>query len=76
MSGIMALRNAARRSPTAFNMLRATYSTTNISGGSMGKAWSDKEHAAESQYFNQQDAKMLEKLAKKLQTQTTVRIHT
>lgn len=70
----MALRSAARRSPTVFNVLRASYST-NISGGSMGKAWSDKEHAAENVHFNREEAKLLEKLAKKLHAQTTVCIY-
>lgn len=40
--------------------------STNISGGSMGRAWADKEHAAESQYFNKKDAELLQQLAAKL----------
>lgn len=68
------VRNSAR--PAVFNSVRAAvvapYST-NISGGSMGKAWADKEHAHENQYFNQEDAKKLAELAKKLHVQTTVR---
>lgn len=35
-----------------------------------GKAWADKEHAAENQYFNQEDAKKLAELAQKLHAQT------
>lgn len=39
----------------------------------MGKAWSDKEHAAEAQYFNKKDAELLAKLANKLHAHTAVR---
>lgn len=46
---------------------------SNISGGSMGRAWQDKEHAAESSYFNKKDAELLAKLAGKLHAQTAVR---
>eukprot|EP00177_Eucheuma_denticulatum_P005577 GFKZ01010138.1.p1 GENE.GFKZ01010138.1~~GFKZ01010138.1.p1 ORF type:complete len:112 (+),score=18.97 GFKZ01010138.1:168-503(+) len=42
----------------------------NISGGAMGKAWADKEHAAENQYFNKKDAEVLAQLAQKLRNQT------
>lgn len=45
---------------------------SNISGGSMGKAWADKEHAQENQYFSKQDAQNLAKLAEKLHLQTAV----
>eukprot|EP00171_Calliarthron_tuberculosum_P005900 IDg5900t1 len=45
-------------------------SGSNIAGGSMGKAWADKEHAAENQYFSRQDAENLAKLATKLHLQT------
>ncbi len=64
-----AVRYAAR--PALFNTARAAYSA-NIAGGSMGKAWADKEHAHENQYFNQEDARKLAELAKKLHVQTTV----
>lgn len=47
--------------------------SSNISGGSMGRAWQDKEHAAESQYFNKRDAELLAQLATKLHAQTAVR---
>lgn len=39
----------------------------------MGKAWADKEHAAENQYFNKKDAEVLAKLADKLKNHTAVR---
>ncbi|CAN8064826.1 unnamed protein product [Agarophyton chilense] len=45
-------------------------SSGDISGGSMGRAWKDREHAAESQYFNKKDADLLHELAKKLKAQT------
>lgn len=38
----------------------------------MGRAWADKEHAAESQYFNKRDAELLAKLADKLHATTAV----
>lgn len=46
--------------------------SSNISGGSMGKAWADKEHAAEAQYFNKKDAELLAQLAGKLKNHTAV----
>lgn len=46
--------------------------SANISGGSMGRAWADKEHAAESQYFNKKDAELLHELAAKLHKHTAV----
>lgn len=46
---------------------------SNISGGSMGRAWADKEHAAEKSYFNKKDAEVLAELAKKLHNHTAVR---
>lgn len=36
----------------------------------MGRAWADKEHAAENQYFSKQDADNLAKLAAKLHQHT------
>lgn len=48
--------------------------STNIAGGGLGKAWADKEHAAENQYFNQKDAEVLAKLASKLKNHTAVRL--
>lgn len=38
----------------------------------MGRAWADKEHAAESQYFNKKDAELLAQLAGKLKNHTAV----
>lgn len=38
----------------------------------MGKAWADKEHAAENQYFNRKDAEVLAALAKKLEAHAAV----
>lgn len=43
-----------------------------ISSGSMGRAWKDREHAAETKYFNKKDAEVLAELAKKLQNHTQV----
>lgn len=37
----------------------------------MGKKWADKEHAAESQFFNKRDAELLQQLASKLHSHTT-----
>lgn len=37
-----------------------------VSGGSMGRAWKDREHAAEELYFSKQDAEALAKLAQKM----------
>lgn len=56
----------ARRSP----FFRST--SSNIAGGSMGRAWADKEHAAEAQYFNKKDAEILAQLADKLKNHTQV----
>lgn len=39
----------------------------------MGKAWADKEHAQENQYFSKQEAANLAKLASKLEKLTSVR---
>lgn len=47
----------------------------NIAGGSMGRSWADKEHAAETQFFNKKDAELLAKLAGKLQNHTAVCIY-
>lgn len=47
-----------------------TRQSTNIAGGSMGQKWAEKEHAAESQYFNKKDAELLAKLADKLHNHT------
>lgn len=47
-------------------------SSSNIAGGSMGRAWADKEHAAEAQYFNKKDAELLSNLANKLHNHTAV----
>lgn len=47
--------------------------SSNISGGSMGRSWADKEHAEESKFFNKRDAELLAQLASKLQKQAAVR---
>lgn len=39
----------------------------------MGKAWADKEHAVENQYFNKRDVEVLAQLAAKLKNHTAVR---
>lgn len=46
--------------------------SSNISGGSMGRSWADREHAEETMYFNKRDAELLSKLANKLHKQTAV----
>ncbi len=71
-SRLLALRGAQRSNAVAvFNALRCSM-TTNISGGSMGRAWADREHAAENQYFSKQEAEHLAQLAQKLQKLTAV----
>lgn len=75
MSSILAMRNLQRLRPVLLrNSLASTQVAfgSNIAGGSMGKAWADKEHAAENQYFSRQDAENLAKLASKLHMQTAV----
>lgn len=57
--------------PVALSVTSVRSMSTGIAGGSMGKAWQDKEHAAETAYFNKKDAETLAELAKKLHLHTT-----
>ncbi|PXF49597.1 hypothetical protein BWQ96_00667 [Gracilariopsis chorda] len=70
---MQSLRAIQRLSAPARSLSRATairMSSSDIASGSMGRAWKDREHAAETQYFNKRDAEILHELAKKLKAQT------
>lgn len=67
IQSLRALSSLSRSTP-----IRLNSSSSNISGGSMGRAWADKEHAAEKQYFNKKDAENLAKLVDKLKNHKTV----
>lgn len=74
MQSLRAMRGVGVRASLVGQATGVRAFSSNISGGSMGKAWADKEHAAENQYFNQKDAETLAKLASKLKNHTAVRL--
>lgn len=72
MQPLRAMQRVGTRVATVGRTTSIRALSSNISGGSLGKAWADKEHAAENQYFNQKDAEVLARLADKLKNHTAV----
>lgn len=72
MQSLQAMQRVGTRAATVARTTNIRALSSNIAGGSLGKAWADKEHAAENQYFNKKDAEVLAQLANKLKNHTAV----